>query len=268
MKPTPYRIAAMAMLALLCCACDSKTVAEKPMYEPPLKAGQVLDKNTEYGKWWTGQPAQFRWPNGMVFQIPPMYQQFWEQRDMVTRAPADPAKIPIVKSIGFEFFMPDFSGYTPDNHQNDFREDRVNVIYVRSVGMGQEQPGAVGRYPPNMYQRMTTSIAGLDASKYAEKYGLRCFNLPPLHTDKRTCYGLRDAALGEYILLDITVPPYEDWIKYPHMQAEYFSPKYGGVEILWRAHMKNFARWQDIDSQIWKFIEAWNISQPARQKKQ
>ncbi|MDO8699672.1 MAG: hypothetical protein Q7J75_04530 [Rhodoferax sp.] len=127
---------------------------------------------------------------------------------------------------------------------------------------------ADGGYPPNMYQRITTGVARIDPEKYEEKNGLHCFERRPNEKENQTCYGLRDAASGEYILLDITVPPYEDWIKYPHMQAKYFSPKYGGVEILWRAHMKNFSRWQDIDSQIWKFIEAWNISPPATPKKQ
>lgn len=267
MTPRPYQIAAIAMLALLCSACDSKNITEKPMYEPPLKPGQVLDKDTEYGKKWPGKPALFKLSDTMLLQIPPTYQKFWEQGDKVTRPPADLSKLPSGGLIGFHFFMPDFSGFTPDNYESEFHEDRVDVIWVKPVGMGQEQPGATGSYPPNMYQRMTTGTAKLDPDKYEEKYGLRCFSPRPHDLDMRTCYGLRDATTGEYILLRISVPPYEDWIKYPNMQAEYFSPQYGGVEILWRANMKHFARWQDIDSQIWKFIEAWNIRNTGNQPK-
>ena len=44
------------------------------------------------------------------------------------------------------------------------------------------------------------------------------------------------------------------------MSTKYFSHKYGGIEIAWHAHMKNFAQWREIDTQIWKYIDAWNIA--------
>ena len=46
----------------------------------------------------------------------------------------------------------------------------------------------------------------------------------------------------------------------PLMQARYFSRRYGGVRIAWRTHVRNFSRWREIDAQIWKFIDAWNVA--------
>ena len=47
------------------------------------------------------------------------------------------------------------------------------------------------------------------------------------------------------------------------MTTKYFSVKYGGIDIAWRSHMDNWPRWKEIDAQIWKYIDAWNIASKA-----
>ena len=79
-------------------------------------------------------------------------------------------------------------------------------------------------------------------------------------TDEQFCYGKRDSDLNEYPLLDVIVPPYSPGHLFPMMTTRYFSPKYGGVEIAWRSHMKNWPRWREIDARIWKYIDAWNVA--------
>src|SRR5205823_11301382 len=49
-------------------------------------------------------------------------------------------------------------------------------------------------------------------------------------------------------------------VTFPLLQARYYSRRYGGVRIAWRAHVSNLPRWHDIDAQIWKFIDAWNVA--------
>jgi hypothetical protein len=238
------------------------------MYAPPLKLGQTLDLNTDYGKYWPGQPALFKLSESWGFAIPPQYMQFWIQRDRVTRHPAPWHKILLVESIGFEFFMPDFGGYTPDNYTDEFHKDRVEVIDFSIVGMGAEQLDAPGAYPPNMFARLTAKpYPSFYPEQYQEMYGLRCYDqIPRLKdSDDQYCYGLRDAKTNEYILLDITPSPHSEYIVHPLMQATYFTPRYGGIEITWRAPMKHFPRWHDIDQQIWRFIEAWSIHPPTPQ---
>ena len=232
------------------------------MYAPPLKPGQTLDLKTDYGKYWPGQPVLFKLTEDWGFAIPPQYMQFWIQRDRVVRHPAPWSKIPLVESIGFEFFMPDFGGYTPDNYQDEFHEDKVELIEFAFVGMGEEQAGAPGSYPPNMFARVSAKRdRSFHPDEYQDRYGLRCYGYEPQLDIGSTqyCYGLRDSKTNEHILLKISPPPYPEWIIYPHMQAKYFSPRYGGVYVLWRAQMKHFPHWREIDQQIWRFIEQWSI---------
>jgi hypothetical protein len=99
-----------------------------------------------------------------------------------------------------------------------------------------------------------------DSDKFEERYGLRCYEKLDPTSDTQYCYGKRESDLDEYLLLDVAFPPYRSWIRFPNMQAKYFSPKYGGLEIVWRTHMNNFPHWREIDAQIWKYIAAWNIA--------
>ena len=234
------------------------------MYAPPLKPGQILDMNTDYGKYWPGQPALFKLTEDWGLAIPPQYMRFWIQRDRVVRHPTSWSKIPLVESIGFKFFMPDFGGYTPDNYQDEFHPDKVELIHFEVVGMGQEQAGAPGSYPPNMFARV--SGVSFDPNKYQEKYGLRCydFRLDLDAGNNQYCYGLRDPKTNEYILIDTRPPPYPEWIIYPHMKATYFTPRYGGVELTWIAQMKHLPHWREIDQQIWRFIEQWRIDPSSK----
>ena len=38
----------------------------------------------------------------------------------------------------------------------------------------------------------------------------------------------------------------------PMMKTTYFTKQYGGLEITYWTHAKNFNRWQEIDRQIWR----------------
>ena len=145
------------------------------MYDPPLKPGQVLDKTSEYAKTWPGRPALFRLSNTVLLQIPPQYQQFWYQGDKVTRPPADLSKLRTGGQVGFQFFMPDYSGYTPENYKVEFHEDIVEVIYVRFEGMGAEQPGAPGAYPPNGFKSQTTQPRLIEPDQVQQKFALSCW---------------------------------------------------------------------------------------------
>jgi hypothetical protein len=249
--------AALSALALVCSSCDSKTMLDNPS----LGSDQILSSNTKYAKSWPNKPALFKLSNKLLLQIPPNYQRFWEQGDKVIRPPVNLATLSAGGLVGFQFFMPDFSGYTPENYEKEFDEEKVDVVYLEYKGMGPEQPKAAGAYPPNVFQRVIVDSEPIfDAQKFEDKFGLRCYE-PRLNNDvDPICYGKRDNKHDEYIILEIMKPPYEKWVKYPLMQARYFTPQYGGMEIVWRAHMKHFPKWHEIDSQIWKFIDAWNIS--------
>lgn len=49
----------------------------KPVIPLPLKAGQVLDPNSDYAKYWTGLPEWIQFDDKMTLKIPPQFGQFW-----------------------------------------------------------------------------------------------------------------------------------------------------------------------------------------------
>lgn len=244
MKNNKFQIIGVFLLALLCNACDSKAVAENFIHIKPLHPNDY---------------SLYRVSDDLIVHIPTPYTQFWNKPDKVLPLPKDLTRFP-KKQLSFHFFMPNFTGYSEKNIFDEFDENRIDVVYVQYAGMGQEQPNTPGFFPPNMLKNITSGVAAIDPTKSVLKNGLQCFEQRPFDESKQYCYGMRDADKKEYILLDTMIPPYADWIKYPQMQARYFSPQYGGIEILWRTNMKHFDKWQDIDSQIWKFIAAWNVA--------
>jgi hypothetical protein len=102
----------------------------------------------------------------------------------------------------------------------------------------------------------------LNPKDYRDMYGLRCYQGRVL-TDRLTCYGRRDAAANEDILLYVPLASAASANSFPMLKANYFSRRYGGVRIAWRTHLRNLPRWPEIDAQIWKFIDAWNVAPPA-----
>jgi hypothetical protein len=161
----------------------------------------------------------------------------------------------------FDFFLPDFSGYTLENFRNDADANKVEVVYLHAGDPHEADADAAGEYPPNMLKRALRDF--LDPNAYKDQFGLRCYeDRDP--SGRRTCYGKRTA--DEDILLYTKVPPYAQGDTFPVMQARYFSRRYGGVRLAWRSHVQNLPRWHDIDAQIWKFIAEWQVQPgPASQ---
>lgn len=253
--------AVLVAVALSACGpSGQQAAAPVHTHPPPLKPGQVLDPESLYAKRWPGRPALFRLNEELGFEVPPGYMPFWyDGAGELVRPPANWNRIPIVQSLGFSFFMPDFRGYTPDNFLREFDEDIVEIS-MRWVGLGQERPGEPGRYPLNMWKGLlerSPSVAPV------ERDGLVC--LP----QSRTELGQYDFCVstvgdGYFPLVAITVlrPPFAEWVKNPLMMARYFTPHHGGVEVFWTAHVKHVANWQIIDQQVWKFFDQWKIERP------
>jgi hypothetical protein len=253
---------------LLLASCDRKGLSsetmdkDKKVMMPPLKHGQQLDSNSEYAKHWTGLHEWLKLNDQVILKVPPQFSSFLSvdsnSKNYANFSETPPKEIKQVPIFGFGFHMPDFVGVTPNNYQKEFDEDAVGA-YVEPASNNQSGHDSPGYYPPNMFKRLSES---LDMTNYQEKYGLRCYdyvNEPNGVGHRQYCYGLRDRNIDEYILLDIYAPPYPDWVKQPTMQATYFTNQYGGLVMTWRAHVKYLSRWQEIDRQMWQYIEDWNL---------
>jgi hypothetical protein len=206
-------------------------------------------------EWPRGRAAPVKITDQLTLAIPLAY-----ERSAIEPGGPPPAP-PLAQQSGhgevhFDFFLPDFSGYTLNNYRSDSDPDKVEVVYVHAGNPHEADPDAPGEYPPNMLKRSLGET--LDPNHYQDQYGLRCYQ-GRIATSRITCYGRRDAA-GEDIMLTALVPPYPADLTFPEVQARYFSKLYGGVRISWRTHVRNLPRWRQIDAQVWKFIEAWNVA--------
>ena len=206
-------------------------------------------------EWPTGRTPPLKITDSLILEIPLQH-----ERDAITGGEPARALISVQSDRSearFDFFLPDYSGYTIQNYRNDFDKDKVEVVYLHAGDAHEADPDAAGEYPPNMLKRSLKEL--LNPNDYRDMYGLRCYQGRIVH-DRITCYGRRDPRSGEDILLSALVPPYGPDVTFPTMQARYFSKRYGGVRIAWRTHVQNLPRWHEIDTRIWKFVEAWNVA--------
>ncbi len=239
------RVAAVAigLIAAAGCARKHSEPVPTPAARPPTA-------------WPQGRTAPLKITDTLILAIPLQY-----ERSAIAGAAAPRSPFPGISGrteARFDFFLPDFTGYTLQNYRNDLDENKVEVIYLHAGDPHEADPGAAGEYPPNMLKRALQDF--LDPHDYKDMYGLRCYKSRVLG-DRLTCYGRRDAAGREDILLYVPVTPEASPNPFPTMKANYFSRRYDGVRIAWRTHVRNLPRWHDIDAQIWKFIDTWNVAQ-------
>jgi len=242
------RVAAVVAIGAVACAGCGKRSGPAPQ-ERPVE---------QLHAWPQGRAAAVRITDQLLLSIPLQYQRSAIDPKAPAAAPASFAH----QEAHFDFFLPDFSGYTLQNYRNDFDQNKVEVVYLHAGDPHEAEPDAPGEYPPNMLKRSLRDL--LDPKDYKDMYGLRCYK-GRVQTDRLICYGGRNDGSGEDIMLSVLVPPYAEGVTFPTVQARYFSKRYGGVRIAWRTHVSNLPRWQEIDAQIWKFVEAWNVAPaPAR----
>lgn len=211
----------------------------------------------QYWRWWPhGRPALFRINDALVLAIPPEYQKFWLQGDRVVRAPASAQSIPLASEVSFSFFLPHYDGYTPHNFERALDPDRVDVVALGAADPAEGEPGASGYYPPNMLDRIVSG--GVDAHP-RDLHALRCYQPAGLARDRWICFGPIGAEPSEQIMLWVNLPPYEPSEPFPTIQAMYFTKRFGGLKITWRAHASHLAEWREIDAHIWELVSQWNV---------
>lgn len=235
----------IAAVSALLSACARKPPAAPPPPPPPPLT-----------EWPKGVSAPLKITDQLTLRIPLQYERTAVEDGRGPRSPF--AGVGGRTEAGFDFFLPDFSGYTLQNYRNDLDENKVEIAYLHAGDPHEADPGAPGEYPPNMLERSLKEH--LNPKDYRDMYGLRCYTSRVL-SDRLTCYGRRDAATGEDILLYVpAAASATSQDSFPTLKANYFSRKYGGVRIAWRTHVRNLPRWHDIDAQIWRFIDAWNVA--------
>ena len=237
---------AVCVLALGAAGCARKS-APGPL--PPDRSAQVARV------WPPGRSTPLKITDTLTLSIPLEYERSALHHGEPARALLSVQSDRV--EAQFDFFLPHFSGYTLQNYRNELDENKVEVVYLHAGDPHEAEPDAAGEYPPNMLRRALQDF--LNPDDHQDMYGLRCYR-GRVPSPRITCYGRRDAAGREDIMLSAAVAPYGQGVTFPLLQARYYSRRYGGVRIAWRAHVSNLPRWHDIDAQIWKFIDAWNVA--------
>jgi hypothetical protein len=163
--------------------------------------------------------------------------------------------------VSFDFFMPDFSGYTIARLRQPFDVNEVHVAYVTSPKEIEPHHEHPTNYPSNQLRNVLRYLA--NPREYQDMYGLRCYE-DRILKDTIYCYSAQAVEGHEGLLLKVMVPPYALGVVNPQMTTEYFSNRYGGVEVAWRTNVKNLPRWREINDQVWKFIAAWNVAHQSK----
>lgn len=224
---------------------------------PKSGAGAAPAAAAPPSAWPQGRAAPVRVTDALTLSIPLEYlRSALSGEAAVPGAPGSPPH----GEVQFDFFLPGFTGYTLENYRRESDENRVEVVYLHAGNPHEADPDAPGEYPPNMLKRLLADA--FDPGHYSDQYGLRCYQARSI-PGRIACYGRRDARRGEDILLTVLTPPYPADAGFPLFQARYFSRRYGGVRLEWRTHTSQLPRWQEIDAQIWKFIEEWRVAPAA-----
>ena len=249
--PVSALLLAGALAASACGGPPSGGGATAAPSAPPLRA------------WPEGRAAPMKITDELTLAVPLAFQRESLERAAPPPAAAAPGSAPPGAAHGevhFDFFLPDFSGYTLENYRSDTDPNKVEVAYLHAGDSHEADPGAPGEYPPNMLERLLSEA--FDRRHYRDQYGLRCYQGGSL-ARRIACYGRRDASSGEDIILTALTAPYPEDAGWPLFQARYYSQRYGGVRLEWRAHMSQLPRWREIDAQVWKFIDAWRVAPPG-----
>jgi hypothetical protein len=192
----------------------------------------------------------------LVLSVPVKYLRDWwvDCRAPVAYRRAPNGMLENVNSPTFDFFLPDFSGYTIKRYHERFAADevRVNLVMPTEARLKNKEAARPANQVQYWLDRGQATTDG-----YEEVYGLKCYKATA-QKGARYCYSPPTANDDEGIYIELLGPPDTSSI----MSATYSSKRYGGITIFWSMHGDHLAHWRDVDDQIWRFLAEWNVANP------
>jgi hypothetical protein len=158
--------------------------------------------------------------------------------------------------VGFVFYLPSLERCDGPRSAEEFHENRVLVTVRPSV------PDTAGRHPYADVDGALERLAGVSfvAVPTTDLYGLSCLPLPAGQRLQQ-CVGTRPN--GERFLISVPRPPFGVGMTFPSAQTTYYSSEFGGVQVLWRVHVKHIGNWRQIDAHAWEQLRSWAATSPA-----
>ncbi|WP_188798584.1 hypothetical protein [Dyella nitratireducens] len=247
-------------LGLTLAACQSSDRSSQ-IHTEPSPGGQVAAANVPCEPGWAdrrGVPIKIT--DSLIVSVPMKYIQY-EMLTCGARTNGIPRAAPLGStSIGFDFFLPDFGGFTSQTLRELYPINEVHVFYVASAASQGFHPSNAAGIETNQFKGSLPILA--NTNKYEDLYGLRCY--PDKSGTRMLCYNAQAGNNHSAILLSVDIPGRVSGIVNPSMRATYFASRYGGIQIDWITSVRNLPRWREIDEQIWSFLAAWNMANPAK----
>jgi hypothetical protein len=237
--------------------CDNKIFSEKPVRPVPLMPGEVLDKKSYFYKYWVGRNILVKLSDELILSMPPEHHRFWSYGGSSFLEPFPIANLPIARLAGFSFQYPSLKGYSQTNYEKVWIEEIVHVVSISIAPKIEFEPSQPGYWTPNVMHRWL-GTNWIKDMQHEDLYGLNCYKKTEKHYE--ICWGQRQSNPDEYLIANSVSRLPLIHGENALFQTTYLSKRYGGVEITWRTSMSNAAYWRDIDEQVWKFIDLWNIS--------
>lgn len=93
------------------------------------------------------------------------------------------------------------------------------------------------------------------------KHDLICYYSDPKGTHFR-CFGNSsgEGVTGVYLLVPTEKAGFTETSYERLIRAEYYEPVLGGVWITWQTNYKNWDKWREIDTAIWRLLNTWNVA--------
>ena len=135
--------------------------------------------------------------------------------------------------------------------------DYLNVrIDLR--GPDAAEPGAAGSFPPNVEERIEGGNAYPSLRQYVESQSfedLHCSRIGP--GGDWQCLGKRhEGGAPEIFFKYSEFPPDRRFVQ---IYANYYSTKYGGIDVNWHTVTSSVSNWREIDDEVWKHLDEWNL---------
>jgi hypothetical protein len=135
--------------------------------------------------------------------------------------------------------------------------DYVNVrIDLR--GPDAAEPGAAGSYPPNVEERIEGGNAYPSLRQYVEREAfedLHCSRIGP--GGDWQCLGKRHDVGTPEIFFKYSEFPTDR--RFVQIYANYYSTKYGGIDVDWHTVTSSVSNWREIDDEVWMHLDEWNL---------
>lgn len=223
--------------------------------------GQVAAADVSCEPGWAGRRGvPIKITDSLIVSVPMKYIQY-EMLTCGKMTGGIPRAAPANRtSVGFDFFLPDFDGFTAQTLHELYPINEVHVFYVASAASQGFHPSDPAGIEINQFKRSLPILA--NTNKYKDLYGLRCY--PDKSGTSMLCYSSQVGKNHSTILLSVDIPGRVSGIVNPSMRATYFASRYGGIQIDWITSVRNLPRWREIDEQIWSFLAAWNMANPAK----